>query len=277
MKKTCLLLTAALTMASINVMADEIEHGWNAEYWMGATNFDQPEGPDFQNAGKRPAGTVATLEKKCIEPVIDFEWGSNGSPCNPDEAEYNDPAFCCKWTGYLLAPETSYYTFDCTHWDDGFSFTIYDIDDLESPLAHNEFWNTWGWDKPEWTVNDVELEKGHVYFLDVRHYENEFGAHARLCWFCEDIHTSKEVLPAEVMYVSNPLQSGVESVVAAAKINIKGNEGSISVNGAEGLPVAVYNLQGVEVFAGAGNIDLPVAAGLYVVTAGNETAKVLVK
>ena len=142
MKKTCLLLTAALTMASINVMADEIEHGWNAEYWMGATNFDQPEGPDFQNAGKRPAGTVATLEKKCIEPVIDFEWGSNGSPCNPDEAEYNDPAFCCKWTGYLLAPETSYYTFDCTHWDDGFSFTIYDIDDLESPLAHNEFWNT---------------------------------------------------------------------------------------------------------------------------------------
>lgn len=275
MKKTCLLLTAALTMASINVMADEIEHGWNAEYWMGATNFDQTEGKDFW--GKRPEGTVATLEKKCIEPVINFEWGSNGSPCNPDEAEYNDPAFCCKWTGYLLAPETSYYTFDCTHWDDGFSFTIYDIDDLESPLAHNEFWNTWGWDKPEWTVNDVELEKDHVYYLDVRHYENEFGAHARLDWFCEDIHTAKELLPAEVMYVSNPQQSGVESVVAAAKINIKGNAGSISVNGAEGLPVAVYNLQGVEVFAGAGNIDLPVAAGLYVVTAGNETAKVLVK
>ena len=85
------------------------------------------------------------------------------------------------------------------------------------------------------------------------------------------------MLPAEVMYVSNPQLSGVESVVAAAKINIKGNAGSISVNGAEGLPVAVYNLQGVEVFAGAGNIDLPVAAGLYVVTAGNETAKVLVK
>ncbi len=280
MKKSILLACAALVSASIIVNAEETPiHGWNAQYWMGATNFDQPEGEDFQNAGKREPGTVAVLTKECIEPVIDFDWGSNGSPCNPDEPEYNDPAFCCKWTGYMIAPETSWYTFDLTHWDDGFYFAIYDIEDLDNPLAHDSYWNTWGWDKPEWVVPDVELEKDHVYFLDVRHYENEFGAHARLCWFCEDIHTAKEVLPADVMYVENPLSSGVDAVSDNARITVKGEDGHLVISGLDGQSLSVCNLQGITVHQSKtqGSISLPLPGGVYIVNTGSRTQKVAVK
>jgi hypothetical protein len=279
MKKATLLATA-FAVASFGAFAEDVQHGWRAEYWMGATNFDQPEGKDFQNAGKRPAGTVATLTRTAIEPVIDFDWGSNGSPCNPDEAQYNDPAFCCKWTGYLLAPETSWYTFDLTHWDDGFYFALYDVDDLVNPLAFDKFWDTWGWDKPEWVIPDVELEKGHVYFLDVRHYENEYGAHARLKWFCEDIHTAMEVLPESVMYVDNPLApSGIKAVEKTDKVLIHGTTGQILAKGVNNEVMTVYNLQGAQVYSALvdGDITVAMPQGIYLVKIGSTTKKVTVK
>ena len=267
-------------MATLGAYADDVQHGWRAEYWLGATNFDQPEGTDFQNAGKRPAGTVATLSKTAIEPVIDFNWGTYGTPCNADDSQYGDQAFCCKWKGYLLAPETSWYTFDLTYWDDGFYFAIYDVDDMVNPLAEDTFWNTWGWDKPEWVVPDVELEAGHVYFIEVRHYENEYGAHARLKWFCEDIHTATEVLPESVMYIDNPLTaSGIKGVEATSKVLAHGGNGEIVVKGAADDVVTVYNMQGSQLYSAAvsGETSIEVPQGVYIVKAGSTTKKVTVK
>lgn len=274
--KRIYVLLAALFMVGLTYAQNDYltgaGDGLKGEYWKGATNFDQIEGSDFWN--KRPEGTVATKILERVDPVIDFEWG-NGNPFDDTEEDF---AFCCKWKGYLLAPVTGLYTFDMTHWDDGFWFSIWDLDDLESPLAHDEYWNTWGWDKPEWVV-DVDLERGKYYQIEIRHYENEFGAHARLSWFCDEFSTQTEVVPQTQLYTELPGGVSINKVESGAIQVLSANNG-ITVKGLQGEAVSISSVSGSVVYSAqpvVENISVSLSAGMYIVKVGNQSTKVLVK
>lgn len=293
MKKTTLLLALGI-VASLPASA-ELQHGWNAEYWEGACNFDQPEAAIFTQLrierGKPGSTTgIATLITEGVDPVtpvIDFEWYGNMSPRYmpaedvdvPDEVK--DMSFCCKWTGYLVAPEDDIYTFDMTWCDDGFSLKIYDVDDMDTPLGENSLWNDFAWDRPDWVVPDVELTKDHVYFIEAKHYEYDNGAHARLCWFSDNM--PKEVIPESVMYTTNPNDgASLKEVLSAsdASVKVRANNGSISLKGLSGQAVKVYNLQGMELYsttAAEGDLDIPASQGVKLVSVGSKASKVFVK
>lgn len=243
--------------------------GLKGTYWKGATNFDQEESEIFWN--KRPQGTVATKEFERIDPVIDFGWG-NG---NPFDDTMDDFAFCIEWNGYLLAPVTSNYTFDFTHWDDGYYFALYDLKDLENPLVTSEFWGTgFGWDRPEWTCN-AELEENTFYKIVIKYYENEFGAHARFSWFIDEASIMTEVVPQSQLY------SSLESSVGCVEHNFRifTQAGGIRVKGLEGEDVRVYDTFGrCEYFENdvVGERTVNLSNGLYVVKIGSIVEKVLI-
>lgn len=70
--------------------------------------------------------------------------------------------------------------------------------------------------------------------------------------------------------------TGVDDIHAAASAaTVVAGEGVIKVSGAEGT-VEVYNAAGVQVYAGTDN-EIAVAAGLYIVKAGNQATKVVVR
>lgn len=71
--------------------------------------------------------------------------------------------------------------------------------------------------------------------------------------------------------------TGIDNVLAG--VNIAAEAGNIVVTGAEGLNVSVVAVDGKVIFAGAGEARTVVAVGqgVYVVKAGDKTAKVLVK
>ncbi|WP_455584737.1 PA14 domain-containing protein [Bacteroides sp.] len=265
------LFSVGLSYAQNDYLTGEGD-GLNGEYWKGATNFDEIEGSDFWN--KRPQGTVAVKMFERVEPTIDFEWGDG----NPFDDTNEDFAFCCKWKGYLLAPATGTYTFDMTHWDDGFWFSIWDLSDLDSPLAHDEYWNTWGWDKPEWIV-DVDLERGKFYKIEVRHYENEFGSHARFAWYCDEFSTMTEVVPQSQLYTQLPDPTSVNNMQSES-VQVTSKDNGILIKGLNGEPVSVCNMVGSVVYSAqpvvnAVPVNLP--AGLYIVKVGTKSTKVLVK
>lgn len=72
--------------------------------------------------------------------------------------------------------------------------------------------------------------------------------------------------------------SGVNSAVTY-DLTISGNEGNIRIEGGIGEFVTIYTLAGVRVASvkAEGVVEIPVAAGVYVVTAGKTSAKVFVR
>jgi len=277
MKKFYLLAACALVGATAGMQAQDYTpgegDGLTGSYWKGATNFDQDESEIYWS--KRPQGTHATWQFDRVDPVIDFEWG-NGNPFDDTEEDF---PYCIEWNGYVLAPVDSYYTFDFTYWDNGFYFDLFDLDDLENPIAHNEAWSTdFYWDRPEWTA-DCELEGGKFYKIVVRYYEDDFGAHARMRWFIDEASVALEVVPQSQLYTKLPEGSSVEGV-ETAKAYVGSTNGHINIYGLEGQPVAVYSLTGQTVYKNAGvtgdlNVELP--GGVYMVKVANETHKVIVR
>ena len=72
-------------------------------------------------------------------------------------------------------------------------------------------------------------------------------------------------------------QGGVGSVELSG-ISVRGGDGEVVVSAVEPLKVAVYNVGGQLVAEENGNeLRIPVAAGLYVVRAGEAVYKVAVK
>lgn len=245
--------------------------GLNGEYWTGATNFDQVEGEDFWK--QRPEGTVATKVFERVDANINFDWELG----NPFDETKTEVAFCCKWKGYVLAPVAGSYTFDLTKWDDGFYFAIYDLNDLEVPMKEDTYWDTFGWDKPAWKV-DVELEANTFYKIEVRHYDNDFNAHAILKWFCDEVHTAAEIIPQSQLYTELPGNSVKENSTSSVKMFANAN--GISIQGLNNEAVNVYNVLGASVYSAKSaesNLSIDVPQGMYVVKAGSLSAKVIVK
>ena len=247
--------------------------GLNGAYWKGATNFDQDEPELFW--AKRPQGTHATKMFDRIDKVIDFEWGN----ANPFDETETDFAWSIEWTGYILAPVTSLYTFDMTHWDDGYYLAIYDLANTDEPIAHSEFWGTdFKWDDPSWTC-DVDLEGGKYYKVVLRHYENEFGAHASFKWFIWEDSSSYVVVPQSQLFSKLPDDAGVADALESS-INVVAVDNMVQVNGLNATNVQVYNAAGQLEFSrsnvsGELNVELP--RGLHIVKAGTEVKKVVVR
>lgn len=275
MKKIYLLTMCALLGAQVSFAQEwtpGVGDGLTGSYWKGATNFDKEESEIYWS--KRPQGTVATWQFDRVDPTIDFEWG-NGNPFDDTEEDF---PFCIEWNGYLLAPVDSYYTFDFTHWDNGFYFALYDLDDLETPIATNEFWSTdFKWDDPSWTA-ECELEGGKFYKIVVRYYEDDFGAHARMAWYIDETSVSIETVPQSQLYTKLPGSSVGE--INATQTVVSSTDGAINVYNLNGEDVAIYNLTGYVEYGNAGvigdlSVELP--SGIYIVKVGSETHKVIVR
>ena len=73
----------------------------------------------------------------------------------------------------------------------------------------------------------------------------------------------------------NNTTTGIDEIAPADNVSVVAGEGVIKVSGAEGT-VEVYNAAGVQVYAGTDN-EIAVAAGLYIVKAGNKATKVVVR
>ena len=247
--------------------------GLSGAYWKGATNFDKDEPELFW--GKRPQGTHATKMFDRVDKVIDFEWGD----ANPFDDTTTDFPWSIEWTGYVLAPVTSLYTFDMTHWDDGFYFAIYDLSNLDEPIAKNEFWGTdFKWDQPDWQA-EVDLTGGKYYRIVLRHYENEFGAHAKFQWFIWEESTTTTVVPQSQLYSKLPGGAGLENI-AARSISFAAVGNQIQINGLKGEAVTCYSVYGQEVLADEnveGCISFELPKGVYIVKAGTETRKVVIR
>ncbi len=272
--KRLLFVCAALAAASCTTLFAEssMGDGLTGSYWKGATNFDKTESSLFW--GVRPEGTVATKMFDRVDPVIDFEWG-NGNPF--DETEVDFP-FCVEWNGYLRAPETSPYTFDFTHWDDGFYFAIYDLNNPDSPLAANEFWGLdFKWDQPDWTC-EVDLEKDKFYKVVIRHYENDNGAHARFSWFVWESSVSYEVVPQTYLYTQLPL--GAVAQVETSSVLVQSVDGGVAISGLNDEHVAIYAASGQLEYAGMGEgttLHVNLQTGMHIVVVGGQAYKVLIQ
>lgn len=72
--------------------------------------------------------------------------------------------------------------------------------------------------------------------------------------------------------------SGIDSAMPAG-ISIRGVEGAVLIEGAEGLDISLYTVDGRAVYSAnaTASVRIPVASGLYIVRAGAAAAKVLVK
>lgn len=273
MKKIYFLLAGLLGFAQF-VSAQEYTpgngDGLKGSYWKGATNFDQEEPEIFWS--KRPQGTVATKEFERIDPTIDFEWG-NGNPFDDTDEDF---AYCIEWNGYLLAPVNSTYTFDFTHWDDGHSFELYDLSDLENPLVTSEFWGTdFGWDRPEWTC-DVDLEEGKFYKIRIKYYEHEFGAHAKFAWFIHETALETVTVPQSQLYSEHT--SAVEEL-SDSNVKVLTHVGQIEVKNLNGENLDIFDLAGRCVFSSGnlyGSQTVELNSGMYIVKVGALVKKVIV-
>lgn len=275
MKKNYLLLAGLLFATSVVVAQDYTPgdgDGLQGSYWKGATNFDEEESSIFWS--KRPQGTVAEKIFDRVDKTIDFDWG-NGNPFDDTDDDFS---FCIEWNGYLLAPVTSYYTFDFTYWDDGYYFALYDLDNLETPMITSEFWGTdFGWDRPEWTC-DGELEGGKYYKIVIRYYENEFGAHARFSWFIDEASVMTEVVPQSQLYTQ--LDASAVEGIQSTGATVKAGNGYVELSNMNDDEVSIYNTMGQCVYASShvtGTVTVDLKAGLYIVDAGKCVKKVMVR
>lgn len=276
MKKCYLLLGCALFVAQVSFSQSYTPgtgNGLTGAYWKGATNFDQDESEIYW--GKRPQGTHATKEFERVDPVIDFEWG-NGNPFDDTTVDF---PFCIEWTGYVQAPVTSSYTFDFTVWDNGFYFDIFDLDNPDTPIGHNEFWSTdFQWDRPEWTC-DVDLEGGKFYRVVIRHYEDDNGAHARMSWYIWETG-DLGVVPQTQLYTKLPSDVAVAQETETPKVGVNSIEGGVMLTGLNGEEVTVYNLMGQTEYGCAnesGQVRINLRSGVYVVKVGGVSHKVMVR
>lgn len=73
--------------------------------------------------------------------------------------------------------------------------------------------------------------------------------------------------------------SGVADCLAAQGVDIRATGHSIVVSTDSALEVGIYGIDGKRLFAGivVGQTTLPVESGIYIVSVGNRSTKVLVK
>lgn len=279
MKKLLTLIVAVFAFTAVSAQIPQTGKGDGllGEYWKGSSDFGNPipdiyKNTDWHKSPEQDQG--GTYQFSRVDPVINFDWGSG----NPFDDTTNEMSFSIKWTGYILAPVIGDYTFDLTFCDDAFDFKLYDVEDLETPIASydKEWLAGFNWDKDFWQI-PASLEENHFYYIQLRYFDNAWGAHIRLCWLNDDYSVEKEVVPQSQLYSKLPTQ-GIKAVTGKSA-RIVADNGSIAIKGVQGDVVTVSSVSGATLYSAAtkGDLTLPVAPGLYVVKAGGVTKKVMVK
>lgn len=91
------------------------------------------------------------------------------------------------------------------------------------------------------------------------------------------IYMSSAIFPV-LKFIADP--SGIENNTADNNIKVSVDNGTITVTGAEGLPVSLVTIDGRQVYStiASDDVTIPsVAQGIYVVKAGQKSIKVMVK
>lgn len=128
------------------------------------------------------------------------------------------------------------------------------------------------------TLNGYDLYRDGVkindaLITDTRHVDSnvELGNHT---YVVIAVYTVGMSAPSEAFVVN---YSGIEAINPSST-SISGGQGAIAVNGADGMRVRVAGVDGKIIFNGEGcdKMSIPAFRGLYIVTAGDTTAKVIV-
>lgn len=242
--------------------------GLTGEYWKGGTNFNEPEDLAF---GRN--GAIATYQFTRTDPNIDFSWGDG----NPFDNTMVDVPFCVKWTGYIQAQYTGSYNFLQYPWDDGSAIYLWDLED--NLIDKYEDWAPFRFDLEDRKLEDLQLERGQFYRIELRHYENEFSAKAHFQWFCTDIEDEYSIVPQSQLYTKLPESSAIKEN-SASPIKIYTNKGRIQIEGLNKAVVNVYSCIGNNVYsttATESNLSIELPQGIYIVKVGDTSTKVVIK
>lgn len=271
MKRINLLLIMLISLGSYLHAQDRLigtGNGLTGEYWKGATNFNEPEDLAFNRNG-----AIATYQFTKTDPNIDINWG-DGNPFNDTMV---DIPFCIKWTGYIQAQYSGFYNFLQHPWDDGSAIYLWDLDD--NLIDKYEDWEPFRFDKEDRKLEDLELERGQFYKIELRYYEHEFSAKAHFKWFCTDTEDDYSVVPQSQLYTKLPAEVAVKEN-AASSVKVFANANGISVKGLSNEFVNVYNLLGASVCSvksTESNLSIDIPQGMYIVKIGSLSVKVVVK
>lgn len=117
-------------------------------------------------------------------------------------------------------------------------------------------------------------EKLHLDPVEEAEYHDTEVAEGTHTYHVTAVYDKGESRPVAVTADKSAIAS-----VLAGQLAIKAASKSIVVTGAQGMNVAVYNVDGKTIFAGAGQAKtvIPAQTGVYVVKAGTTVSKVIVK
>ncbi len=120
-----------------------------------------------------------------LDPAVDFDWGSS-----PPAKILGAGAYCVRWAGQVLAPESGIYRFS-TRTSDGVRLWINGVQVINDWNNHTtKLWN----DSPE-----ITLTAGQSYSLKMESYHHASPATARLYWYMPS-RKACSIIPQELLY-----------------------------------------------------------------------------
>lgn len=120
-----------------------------------------------------------------IDPVVDFDWGSD----SPDPSKLAGDYFTVEWTGLVYAPVSGTYTFQ-TITDDGSRLDVNGVRIIDKWIQQGATAHT----------GTIDLEGGKWYSIKFSHYENSGAAVAKLLWQHSGTN-GFEVIPSQYLAV----------------------------------------------------------------------------
>ncbi len=125
-----------------------------------------------------------------IDPQVNFDWGSAGSP----DPAINHENFSGRWTGFVQPDSTGIYTF-YTLSDDGVKLWV------DGKLIVNN-WTDHGTTEDSGTIS---LAAGHIYDIKLEYYQHSGAAVIKLFWQGPD--QPKEIIPKNHLYIPDFYQN----------------------------------------------------------------------
>ncbi len=127
----------------------------------------------------------AALKATQLDPAVNFDWGSA-----PPAKTLGAGAFCVRWSGQVLAPESGTYRFS-TRTGDGVRLWVNGVQVIDDWNDHTtKLWN----DSPE-----ITLTAGQQYSLKMEVYHHTSPATARLYWYMPS-RKACSIIPQELLY-----------------------------------------------------------------------------
>ncbi|WP_404786110.1 PA14 domain-containing protein [Altericista sp. CCNU0014] len=156
-------------------------------------------GKYFNNTNLDPK----TLALTRTDTNVNFNWNT-GTP----DSKVNADNFSAQWTGQILAPQTSTYTFTTTS-DDGVRVWV----------NGQQLINAWNDHAPRQDSGTISLQAGQKYDIKVEYYERGGEAVMQLLWSAPNI--TQQVIPQAYLYAaaanpdSNPIGTPTPDPIVA--------------------------------------------------------------